>query len=58
MNKQEILNKYEKEEDKLLVSKLLDKIELSRKKKFGRKHRLFRYQTKRTLRKSFARLKV
>lgn len=27
MNKQEILNKYEKEEDKLLIAKLLDKIE-------------------------------
>ena len=32
MNKQEILAKYEKEEDKLLVSKLLDKIEFVEKK--------------------------
>lgn len=32
MDKQEILNKYENEEDKLLVSKLLDKIEFSQKR--------------------------
>lgn len=32
MNKQEILNKYDNEEDKLLISKLLDKIEASQKK--------------------------
>lgn len=32
MNRQEILSKYEKEEDRLLVSKLLDKIEFVEKK--------------------------
>ena len=32
MNKQEILNKYDKEEEKLLISKLLDKIEFVEKK--------------------------
>lgn len=32
MNRQEILVKYEKEEDRLLVSKLLDKIEFAQKK--------------------------
>lgn len=32
MNRQEILAKYEKEEDRLLVSKLLDKIEFAQKK--------------------------
>jgi len=32
MNKQEVLNKYENEEDKLLISKLLDKIEFVEKK--------------------------
>lgn len=32
MNKQEILNRYDNEEDRLLVSKLLDKIELTQKK--------------------------
>ena len=32
MNRQEILSKYEKEEDILLVSKLLDKIEFVEKK--------------------------
>ncbi len=32
MNKQEILNKYENEEDKLLVAKVLDKIEFSQKR--------------------------
>ena len=32
MNRQEILNKYESDEDRLLVSKLLDKIELVEKK--------------------------
>lgn len=32
MNRQEILSKYENEEDRLLVSKLLDKIEFSEKK--------------------------
>ena len=32
MNKQEILNKYENEDDRLLVSKLLDKIEFTQKK--------------------------
>lgn len=32
MNKQEILNKYENEDDRLLVSKLIDKIEFTQKK--------------------------
>lgn len=32
MNKQEILNKYDNEEDKLLVSKILDKLEFVQKK--------------------------
>lgn len=29
MNKQEILNNYKKEEDRLLIAKVLDKIEFS-----------------------------
>ena len=32
MNKQEILKKYENEDDRLLVSKLIDKIEFTQKK--------------------------
>ncbi len=32
MNKQEILNSYKKEEDRLLVAKVLDKLELSKKR--------------------------
>ena len=32
MNKQEILNKYDNEEDKLLVSRVLDKLEFVQKK--------------------------
>ena len=39
-------------------SKLLDKIELSRKKKFSRKHRFFRHETKRLARKSITRTKI
>lgn len=58
MNKQEILNKYENDEDRLLVSKLLDRIELSREKKFCRKHGFFRYETKRTPRKSATGTKI
>ena len=30
MNKQELINKYKIEEDKLLVSKILDKIKLAK----------------------------
>lgn len=32
MNKQELINKYKNEEDKLLVSKILDKIKLAKTK--------------------------
>lgn len=33
MNKQEILKKYNKEEDRLLIAKVLDKMEFAREQK-------------------------
>ena len=46
MDKQEVLKEYRKTEDRILLSQVLDKIEIAEKKKSNSIYRFFRYVSK------------